>query len=254
MTVIRYHGARSQGRPIVLVGKGITFDSGGISLKQAKDMDEMKGDMQGGAIVAGTIVTAARLQLPLNIVGLIPMAENLPSGKALKPGDIVTSRKGLTVEIINTDAEGRLILADALNYADRFNPREVYDIATLTGAAKYILSTVGIPIMGNNRNCINALLRASERCGEKAWELPIWEEYHERMKSPIADLRNSGGPEAGTLTAAAFLEEFIGDWPWTHIDIAAVDVEKKGRSYEPRGVTGRGLRMLVEMLINRRQR
>jgi leucyl aminopeptidase len=251
--IMQYRGGRPKAPPVVLVGKGITFDSGGISLKAAKDMGEMKGDMQGAAIVTGTIVSAARLKLPLNIVGLVPMAENLPSGKALKPGDIVTSRKGKTIEIINTDAEGRLILADALDFADKFNPQAVFDMATLTGAAKYILGTGGIPIMGNNKKAIQALYRASVGSGERVWELPLWEDYHERMKSPIADLQNSGGPEAGTLTAAAFLEEFIGDWPWTHIDIAAVDVEKEGQAYIPKGVTGRGLRLMVDMLSNWRR-
>jgi leucyl aminopeptidase len=251
--IMRYRGGRAKARPVVLVGKGITFDSGGISLKVPKDMGEMKGDMQGAAVVTGAIVTAARLKLPLNIVGLIPMAENLPSGKALKPGDIITSRKGKTIEIINTDAEGRLILADALDYADKFDPQAVFDIATLTGAAKYILGTGGIPIMGNNKKAIQALYRASLNSGERVWELPLWEDYHKRMKSPIADLQNSGGPEAGTLTAAAFLEEFIGNWPWTHIDIAAVDVEKEGQAYIPKGVTGRGMRLMVDLLLNWRR-
>lgn len=213
-------------------------------------MDEMKGDMSGGGIVLSTVVTLARLELKQNIVGIIPLAENMPSGRALKPGDIVTSRKGKTIEIINTDAEGRLILSDALDYADRFDPKAVIDIATLTGATKYILGLAGIPFMGNNEKLKELIKNASERCGELVWPLPIWDEHREMMKSSIADLKNSGGPYSGTITASAFLENFIGSWPWAHIDIACVDIEKKGRPYIPKGQTGNGLRLLVELLSN----
>jgi leucyl aminopeptidase len=178
------------------------------------------------------------------------LTENLPSGKALKPGDVIISRKGLSIEIINTDAEGRLILADALNYADKFNPRAVIDVATLTGAAKYILGYAGAPIMGNNAKLLGVLKEASSRSAERVWELPIWDEHREQMKSTIADLKNSGGKPAGTIAAAAFLENFIGNWPWAHIDIAFVDIEKKGRSYVPKGATGFGMRLLVDLLAN----
>jgi len=251
--IMKYNGGKAKSKPIVLVGKGVTFDAGGISLKQPLNMGEMKGDMQGAAIVVGTMTAAARLGIKQNLVGLVPMTENLPSGTAIKPGDIVTSRKGKTIEIINTDAEGRLILADGLDYANEFDPAAVFDIATLTGAAKYILGTGGIPIMGNSEKAIELLYESSARCGERVWELPMWETYARMMESPIADLKNSAGAEAGTLTAGSFLKQFIGDWPWTHIDIAAVDVEKKGKPYIPVGVTGIGLRLLVDMLMHWRK-
>jgi len=248
--ILEYNGGRENQKPVVLVGKGITFDSGGISLKPGLNMHEMKGDMTGSAVVLNTIVTAARLKLPLNIVGLIPTTENMPSGVAVKPGDIVTSRKGLTIEIINTDAEGRLILADALDYASKFNPQAVIDIATLTGASLYILGYSGAPILGNNKKLLKYAETASENTGEKTWSLPIWEDHREQMKSGIADLVNSGGRPAGTIAAAAFLENFIGDWPWLHIDIAYVDIEPKGLPYIPKGATGIGLRFLIDILSN----
>ncbi len=248
--IMKYNGGRKGQDPIVLVGKGVTFDSGGISLKPSLNMDEMKGDMTGAAVVISTIVTAARLKLPVNIVSLVPATENMPSGTATKPGDIHTSRKGLTIEIINTDAEGRLILADALDYANEFNPQAVIDIATLTGATLYSLGYEGAPIFSNNRKMIKMLNDASTETSERVWEFPLWQEYGEAMKSDIADLVNSGGRDAGTIKAAAFLQNFIGDYPWAHIDIAYVDVEKKGRPYIPKGTTGIGLRLLVEMLSN----
>jgi leucyl aminopeptidase len=248
--ILEYRGGRPKAKPIVIVGKGITFDSGGISLKPAQDMDEMKGDMTGGAITLATIATASRLKLPLNLVGLVPLAENMPSGRALKPGDIIRSRKGKTIEVVNTDAEGRLILADALSYADKFKPEAAIDIATLTGAALYVLGYAGAPILGNNRQLMDAIKAASEATAEKVWEMPLWDEYRELMKSSIADLKNSGGRPAGTITAAAFLENFIGDWPWAHIDIAYVDLEKNGRPYIPKGASGIGLRLLIELLSN----
>jgi leucyl aminopeptidase len=250
--IMRYKGGRAGRKPVVLVGKGITFDSGGISLKPGLNMGEMKGDMQGAAVVTGVMTAAARLRLPINLIALTPLAENLPSSKASKPGDIITSRKGKTVEIINTDAEGRLILADALDYANKFKPQAVIDVATLTGAATYVLGPAGIPLIGNNSNVINTLLKAAKTSAEKAWELPLWDDYTDFMKSNIADLKNSGGKWAGTLTAAAFLKEFIGDWPWVHIDIAAVDLELKGRPYIPVGATGRGTRLLIEFLSTKK--
>lgn len=246
--IMEYKGGRASQKPVVLVGKGITFDSGGISLKPVQDMHKMKGDMQGGAIILGTMITIARLGLPLNVVGLIPLAENMPSSKALKPGDIVVSRKGKTIEIISTDAEGRLILADALDYANKFKPQAVIDIATLTGGALYVLGYSGAPVMGNNADLMASLKKASDATAERIWEMPIWDDFRERMKSPIADLKNSGGRPATTMTAAAFLENFIGDWPWAHIDIASVDDELTGKPYIPVGASGVGLRLLVELL------
>lgn len=246
--VLRYAKGRQGQKPIVLVGKGVTFDTGGISLKDPLNMHEMKGDMTGSAIVLATMITAARLGLPLNLIGLMPLAENMPSGKATKPGDIVTSRKGKTIEIINTDAEGRLLLADALDYANTFDPAAVIDIATLTGATLYILGYAGAPILGNNETLLDRIREASAVTAEKVWPLPIWDEMREQMKSPIADLTNSGGKPAGTIAAAAFLENFVGDWPWAHIDIAYVDNEPSGKPYIPKGLTGIGLRLLVEVL------
>lgn len=246
--IMRHNGGRKGQAPVVLVGKGVTFDTGGISLKVALAMHEMKGDMTGAAVVLSTMVTAARLKLGLNLVGLIPTVENMPSGDATRPGDIVTSRKGLTIEVINTDAEGRLILADGLDYANKFKPQAVIDVATLTGATLYSLGYEGAPIFGNNRSLIKGLEKASAVTSERVWEFPMWEEYGLAMKSDIADLVNSGGRDAGTCKAAAFLEKFIGDWPWAHIDIAYVDIETKGRPYLPKGATGIGLRLLVELL------
>jgi len=248
--ILEYKGGAAKKAPIVLVGKGVTFDSGGISIKPSLNMHEMKQDMTGAAVMLSTIVTAARLKLPLNIVTLIPSTENMPSGMATKPGDIIKTRKGLTVEIINTDAEGRLILADALDYATKFNPEAVIDIATLTGAALYILGYAGVPIVCNNRKLANGLRKAADLSAERVWELPMWDDFREAMKSPIADLWNSGGRAAATLTAAAFLENFIGNHPWAHIDIAYLDAEPKGSEYTPKGPTGFGTRLLVEMLSN----
>lgn len=248
--VLKYRGGHDTQKPIVLVGKGVTFDSGGISLKDRLNMHEMKGDMTGAAVVLASLVTAAQLKLPLNLVGLIPTTENMPSGSATKPGDIVTMRKGLTVEIINTDAEGRLILADALDYANTFSPQAVIDIATLTGASLYVLGYAGAPILGNNHRLLDRLKEASTATAEKVWELPIWHEHREMMKSPIADLVNSAGRPAGTIAASAFLENFIGEWPWAHIDIAYCDMEPKGKPYTPKGTTGFGLRLLVKLLSN----
>jgi len=248
--VLEYNGGRAGSKPVVLVGKGVTFDSGGISLKNALNMHEMKGDMAGSAVVLATVMTAARLGLSVNLVGLIPMSENMPSGTATKPGDIFISRKGLTIEVINTDAEGRLLLADALDYANKFNPQAVIDVATLTGATLYILGYAGAPILGNNEALIERLRAASDATAEKVWPLPIWDEMRNQMKSPIADLTNSGGKPAGTIAAAAFLENFIGDWPWAHVDIAYVDVEPSGRPYVPKGTTGFGLRLFIDMLSN----
>ena len=236
--------------PIVLVGKGVTFDTGGISLKPAANMHEMKQDMAGSAAVVGTLMTAARLDIKRNIVALIPTTENMPSGTATKPGDIITMRSGKTVEIINTDAEGRLILADALDYANKYKPQAVIDICTLTGATLFILGYSGAPITGNNKNLTDLIESASARTAERVWTMPIWDDFREAMKSSIADLVNSGGRPAGTLTAAAFLENFVGDWPWAHIDIAYVDLEPKGTAYTPSGPSGFGVRLLVDTLAN----
>ncbi len=248
--ILKYQGGGKTQKPIVLVGKGVTFDSGGLSLKPADKMIEMNGDMTGAAVVMSTIEAAARLGIRQNLVGLMPLTENMPSGTAIRPSDIITTRKGLTVEIINTDAEGRLILADALDYANEFDPQAVIDIATLTGATLYILGYAGAPILGNHERLLERIRASSEATAEKVWPLPLWDEFHNNLKSNIADCVNSGGRPAGTATAAAFLEQFVGDWPWAHIDIAYVDIEKKGQAYIPKGTSGIGARLLIDLLSN----
>lgn len=247
--IMEYKG-KPGGKPIVLIGKGITFDTGGISLKPAVDMGEMKGDMMGAAVVLSVIGAAARLKAKANLTVLIPLAENMPSGHAARPGDIITSRAGHTIEIISTDAEGRLILADALDFADSFKPQAVIDIATLTGAAIYVLGYSGAPFVGTSKRLNDKLRTASANTGEKIWELPLWPEFADLMKSSIADLKNSGGKPAGTLTAASFLRKFVKNWPWLHIDIAYCDMEKRGQPYIPEGPTGYGVRLLLDLILN----
>lgn len=248
--IMEHAGGRKGQQPIVLVGKGVTFDTGGISLKPGANMHEMKGDMTGAAVVISTMCAISKLKLKHNVIGLIASAENMPSAYAYKPGDIITARNGKTIEIINTDAEGRLVLADALDYANEFNPQAVFDIATLTGATLFSLGYAGAPIFGNNETMQKRLRTSSSVTGEKVWGFPLWPEYTKQMKSAIADLVNSGGRPAGSATAAAFLQEFIGDYPWTHIDIAYVDLEPAGQPYIPKGPSGFGVRLLVETLTN----
>jgi leucyl aminopeptidase len=249
--ILEYRGAARSERPIVLVGKTVTFDSGGISLKPAENMEQMKADMTGGAAVLAAIRAAARLRLPLNIVGLIPATENMPGGRATKPGDILTSLSGKTIEVINTDAEGRLILADALTYAARYKPEVLVDIATLTGACVVALGNHAIGVLGNDERLIGELKDAGEHCGERAWQLPLWEEYFEQIKSDVADVKNTGGRPGGTITAAAFLSKFVGDATWAHLDIASTDWSDRERAYLPKGATGVGTRLLIQFLCNR---
>lgn len=243
-----YRGADEKSKPLVLVGKGITFDSGGISLKPREGMERMKDDMAGAATVMGIVMAAASLKLPLNIMGLIPAAENLPGGNASKPGDVIRSMSGKTVEIINTDAEGRLVLCDALHHALSFRPSAVIDLATLTGACVVALGNLATGMLGTDEVLKRALRKAGEATGERVWELPLWEEYGEVMKSDIADLKNSGGPFAGTITAAWFLKNFTGSAKWVHLDIAGTAWEEKGRHYLPKGATGIGVRLLIHYL------
>ncbi|KFZ44765.1 hypothetical protein KD27_03665, partial [Smithella sp. D17] len=240
--------------PIVLVGKGLTFDSGGISIKPAEKMDEMKTDMSGGAAVMGVIMAAADLQLPLNIVALVPATENMPGGSAYKPGDIVKSYSGKTIEVLNTDAEGRLILADALAYASELKPAAVVDVATLTGACVIALGDDVIGMLGTDDKLKNEINGAAQTTGELVWELPLWESYHELIKSDIADYKNSSGRVASTITAAAFLSKFAGDSPWVHLDIAGPAWTTKDKPYIPKGASGVTVRLLVEFLRNRAQR
>ena len=249
--ILEYAGGKKNAAPIVLVGKGLTFDSGGISIKPADKMDEMKTDMSGGAAVMGAIMAAADLQIPLNITGLVPATENMPGGSALKPGDILKSYSGKTIEVLNTDAEGRLILADALAYASKYKPEAVIDLATLTGACIVALGDDVIGMLGTDDKLKKEIDKAAQNTGELVWELPLWESYHELIKSDIADYKNSGGRAAGTITAAAFLSKFAGDYPWVHLDIAGPAWTSKDKAYVPKGASGVGVRLLVEFLRNR---
>lgn len=243
---LQYHGAsNNEDKPLVLVGKGITFDSGGISLKPGAAMDEMKFDMCGAASVIGTFAAAVKLKLPLNLVAIIPTCENMPSGNAVKPGDIVQAMNGLNVEVLNTDAEGRLILCDALTYAERFQPKAVIDVATLTGACIIALGNVAQGVLGNNQQLIDQLLQAADSINDKTWQLPLFEEYKEQLKSNFADLQNIGGRPAGTITAAAFLSYFTESYSWAHLDIAGT----AWNSGNNKGATGRPVPLLLEYLI-----
>jgi leucyl aminopeptidase len=233
---------------LALVGKGITFDSGGISLKPAEKMDQMKDDMAGGAVVLGVMQAAARLRLPLHLVGLIPATENLPSGSAYKPGDVLTTMSGKSIEVTNTDAEGRLILADALSYALRFKPELIIDLATLTGACIVALGDQVAGLMGTSQEAMEKLRKASEATGEDVWPLPLKEEYEELIKSDVADVKNAGGREAGAIQGGLFLKKFVGETPWVHLDIAGPVWADKERPYRPKGATGFGVRLLVEFL------
>jgi len=246
--ILTYHGAAADVPPIVLVGKGVTFDSGGLSLKSYENMEGMKDDMAGGAVVLATMAAAADLSLPLNLVGLVPAAENLPGGGAYKPGDVLKSLSGRTIEVMNTDAEGRLLLADALNYAERYEPQAVIDVATLTGACVVALGPELIGLFGND-DALKARLRAAgDATGEAVWELPLWRDYDELIKSDIADFKNTGGREGGAITAALFLSKFVGPHPWAHLDIAGPVWAKKDRPIIPKGASGVGVRLLVRML------
>lgn len=247
LIVLEYPGGQPKESPIALVGKGITFDAGGISLKSAENMDEMKYDMCGGACVLGTMLTVAELDLPLNLVGVIPACENLPDGNAIKPGDIVKTMSGKTVEILNTDAEGRLILCDALTYTQRFNPKLVIDLATLTGACLVALGRHATGLFANDDGLANALLKAGEFSLDRAWRLPLWEEYQEQLKSNFADLANVGGREGGAITAASFLSRFAEKFAWAHLDIAGT-AWTSGR--DNKGATGRPIPLLAQFLLD----
>lgn len=249
--ILEYAGGRKKSAPVVLVGKGLTFDSGGISIKPSDKMDEMKTDMSGGAAVMGAIMAAADLQIPLNVVALIPASENMPSGSAFKPGDILKSYSGKTIEILSTDAEGRLLLADALTYASEFKPDAVIDVATLTGACVVALGDDVSGMLGTDEKLKREIEKASKSTGELVWELPLWEHYHELIKSDIADYKNAGNRAAGTITAAAFLSKFTGDYPWVHLDIAGPARVDKDKPYIPKGASGVPVRLLVEFLRNR---
>ncbi|GIV53977.1 MAG: putative cytosol aminopeptidase [Candidatus Kapaibacterium sp.] len=246
--IMEWRGGKAGQPPVVLVGKGVTFDTGGISIKPAERMGEMKMDMHGAATVIGTLYAVAKLQLPINVVGLVPATENMPSGSAYRPGDVITFMNGKTAEIDNTDAEGRLILADALTYADRYKPQAVVDIATLTGACVIALGHVTSGLMGTDRSLLDRIKRAADATSEYVCELPLHDEYLEQIKSDVADVKNSGGRPAGAITAALFLKHFIGSYPWAHLDIAGTGMAPKDGAYTPKGGTGVGVRLFVEML------
>jgi leucyl aminopeptidase len=246
--VLEYNAERSDLEPYVVVGKGITFDSGGISIKPSEGMGEMKGDMSGAGTVLGVLRAVAALKLPLRVVGLMPATENLPSGHAYKPGDVLKSMSGLTIEVISTDAEGRLILADALDYAKRYHPKAVVDLATLTGACVIALGHVTTGLMSNNPELVRALTKAADKTGEKLWELPLYDEYAEQIKSDVADVKNSGGRPAGTITAGLFLSKFAKGYPWAHLDIAGTSSAEADKGYLVKGATGWGVRLLVQWL------
>lgn len=246
---LSYQGGKKGEKPFVLVGKGITFDTGGISLKPPANMDEMKYDMCGAASVLGTLRAVLEMQLPINVVGLLACAENMPSGHATRPGDIVTTMSGQTVEILNTDAEGRLVLCDTLTYAERFKPQTVIDIATLTGACIVALGSNTSGLMGNNDALVRQLLKAGEAADDRAWQLPLFDEYQELLDSPFADIANIGGPKAGTITAGCFLSRFTRDYHWAHLDVAGT----AWVSGKDKGATGRPVPLLTQYLIDRSQ-
>ncbi len=247
LIIMEYKGGKKGDAPVVLVGKGLTFDAGGISIKPAGGMDEMKFDMCGGASVFGAMHAIASMALPLNVVGVVPSSENLPDGAANKPGDIVTSMAGKTIEILNTDAEGRLILCDALTYVERYKPAAVVDIATLTGACVVALGNHATGLFSNNEKLAKELLSAGETAGDRAWELPVWDDYTRQLKSNFADLANIGGRNAGAVTAACFLKEFTEAYNWAHLDIAGTAWHSGGN----KGSTGRPVPLLVEFLMGR---
>jgi len=249
LIVMQYSGADKDDKPVVLVGKGVTFDSGGISLKPGAAMDEMKFDMCGAASVFGAVSAVAELALPINLVGIVPATENLPDGQATKPGDVVTSMSGQTIEILNTDAEGRLILCDALSYAEKFNPYVVVDIATLTGACIVALGKHTSGLLSNDQELADELLKAGQIACDRAWQLPLWDEYDEQLKSNFADMANIGGNGAGTITAACFLGRFTKEYRWAHLDIAGV----AWKSGDAKGATGRPVPLLMQYLLDQCQ-
>ncbi|MCW8902772.1 leucyl aminopeptidase [Sedimenticola sp.] len=247
LIVMEYKGGKPKSKPVVLIGKGLTFDAGGISLKPAAAMDEMKYDMCGGASVMGAMAACVRMELPINLVVIVPSSENLPDGAANKPGDIVTSMSGQTIEILNTDAEGRLILCDALTYAERFDPAAVVDVATLTGACIIALGSQASGLLSNDDKLAAELLEAGNRATDRAWQLPLWDEYQEQLKSNFADMANIGGKGAGTITAACFLSRYAKKFKWAHLDIAGT----AWRSGDQKGATGRPVSLLSQFLLKR---
>jgi leucyl aminopeptidase len=245
--VMEYHGGKRDAPPVALVGKGVTFDTGGISIKPAAEMDEMKFDMCGAASVLGTMKAIAMMKLPLNVVGVVPATENMPGGNAIKPGDVVTTMSGQTVEILNTDAEGRLILCDALTYVEKYKPAAVVDIATLTGAMVIALGHVATGLFANSDPLARELLAAGDTAWDRAWHLPLWDDYQEALKSNFADMPNIGSRAGGAITAACFLSRFTKAYPWAHLDIAGT----AWKSGAEKGATGRPVALLTHFLLKR---
>jgi leucyl aminopeptidase len=249
--ILKYKGRDSDETDIVLAGKGITFDSGGISIKPSERMGDMKGDMAGGASVLGTIRAIAQLKPKVNVTALVPATENLPSGTAMKPGDVITAMNGKTIEVLNTDAEGRLILADALSYAKKIDTKSIIDVATLTGACQIALGNICTGAFSNNQELIDEVITAGNEVGERAWQLPMFAEYREQLKSDIADIKNIGTRYGGAITAAKFLEDFVGDIPWVHLDIAGTSDTDKEKGYLVKGATGIPVRTLVNFILSK---
>ena len=251
LIVLSYKGDKKSSDTLGFVGKGITFDSGGISIKPSESMAEMKGDMAGAAAVMAALSAIAQLKPKVNVAAVIPATENLPGGNALKPGDVLKAMNGKTIEVVNTDAEGRLILADALGYAVKQGFSPLIDLATLTGACHIALGAICSGILGNSQELIEKIIKAGTEAGERLWQLPMYEEYKEQNKSDVADIKNSGGRWGGAITAAQFLSEFVGDKPWVHIDIAGTAQTEKERGYIVKGATGVGVRTLVNFALAR---
>ncbi len=249
LIVLHYRGADKESKTLGLVGKGVTFDSGGISIKPAAGMEQMKGDMAGGAAVIAAMGAIARLKPKVNVTGIVPATENMPGGNAIKPGDVLRAMSGKTIEVINTDAEGRLILADALAYARQLGLSPIVDVATLTGAIAVALGNVAMGAMTNDAALLDQVGRAAAAAGEKLWQLPMFEEYREQIKSDVADIKNSGGREASSITAAFFLKEFVGDTPWVHLDVAGVDFYDKEKGVTVKGASGIPVRTLVNLAL-----
>lgn len=246
---LKYKGDASEDIDLALVGKGVTFDSGGISIKPSAKMEEMKDDMSGGAAVMAAISAIAQLKMKLNVVAIVPAVENLPSGTATKPGDVLTAMSGKTIEVVNTDAEGRLILADALNYVGKLKPKYTVDVATLTGACIVALGDICTGAFGNNQQLVDKVIAAGAEAGELIWQMPMYDEYKENNKSDIADVKNAGNRGAGSITAAQFLAEFAGDAPWVHLDIAGTSFSDRERKYTLKGATGVPVRTLVNLAL-----
>jgi leucyl aminopeptidase len=251
LIMLEYQGAAKGAAPVVLVGKGLCFDSGGISIKPAQGMEWMKFDMCGAAGVLGAMEAIARLKLPVNVVGLVGATTNMPSGTAVKPGDVVKSMSGKFIEIINTDAEGRLVLADVLTFAKRLRPAAVVDAATLTGACVIALGHTATGVLGNDAALVQEVIKAGAAAGEPGWELPMWDDYKELIKSDVADVKNSGGRPAGTITAALFLKEFADEFPWVHLDVAGTAYTEADLGTVPRGPTGVPVGTFVEFVRGR---